>query len=63
MNGTIVQTATAILPTIPFLHASIAMNITVQIWMISIRAKLIMNMPALPAWIATQPGVTNRPVR
>ena len=54
IDGTVVLNVTATLPTIPFLHASIAMNITVQTWITSIRVKLIMNISVWPAWIATQ---------
>ena len=63
MNGTIAPTVTAIPPTIPFLHASIAMNITVQTWMTNIRMKMIMNIPVWRAWTAIQQVVKTKYLR
>ena len=60
MSGPVARNVIAIRQTILFFHASIATNITVQKWMINIRARPIMNTPVWPVWIAIQPGVTNK---
>ena len=58
-NGTPVPTATVILQTIRFFPVSIAMSTTVQIWMTSIRARMVMNIPVWHALTVTLQEVTN----
>ena len=57
VNGIVALNVTATLPTMQLFPVWIAMSITAQGWMTSIREKMGMNITAWHAWIAIQEGV------
>jgi hypothetical protein len=60
VNGAVALNVTATLPIMQFFPVWIAMSITAQKWMTNIRARMDMNIQALPVWIAIPQEDTNK---